>query len=1829
MAAFLIRYPLPRPPVIPSRGSLPRISNLRFPVAAAGATTMIAGTALFDLTGRDADTLAIRFLTADSESFALTGKDADTFFGHLLTAESGSFLLKADGFLSLPGESADYASSPDASALDIVGDIDLIADLEMPDWSPAGHMSVLTKFFNAAGNQSYSLRVASTGVIILTWSVNGSTNFNTASTVVLPFANNTRHWIRATLDVDAGDTDHELTFYISEDGVNWTQLGDVVNLAGITSISSGDANINVGSHSDGASEWLEAKVYRAIIKDGIDGTVVFDADFTNHESGTLSFTESSSEAATVTINQSGSPVAEIIGHSTFVTIHVLGAESGSFILTGKDAITTKGYFLSADSVLFDLTGQVAGTILGTALTAESGSFSLLAPGYLEVFDTGDNYAQVPDSSALDVIGDIDLIAEIEATDWTNASQMIISKYADTGSERSYYLVLNGAGTISVFWSQDGGLTNIEIATSVTHGFVDGTKHWIRVTIDVDNGSGGFDVNFYTGQDGKTWTILGTTIVDTPPSPIFSSTAPVQIGVRDQFEHPFEGKIYRTIIKDGIDGTVVLDIDFRNQEHGTTSFTEIGPEAATVTIFQDGGSQAEMVGPIVFALGAAPLAADSGSFILTGKDAQTSISVILQADSGSFDLTGQDATTAQTAYILIADSVLFDLTGQTADLFFGHLLNADSIAFTLTGQDATTASGFLLSALSGSFDLTGQDAITRITAHVLTADSVLFDLTGQDATTSAEEILSADSGSFILTGKDAITSRTYILSAESESFTLTGQDAELIEFVETLIADSGFFSLRTATHLRLPGTVGNFPTTPDAAPLDITGDLDIRLDLSLDNWNQGLAGFVSKEVTNRSYYMRSRLLSGQTRVQLIWSEDGSAEITRQSDLNSEFSFSAGTRHSIRATLDVDNGASGHDVTFYKSEFGIDGPWTQVGNVITTAGITSIFSGASELRIGTNIDDSQRLIGNIYRVQIRNGIDGTIEFDADFNKQAEGATTFDEDSVNAAEVTINQSGSPQAEIVGDVSFSKGVGLAADSGSFVLTGQDADILSAFILSADSVAFTLTGQNALTTVGYLISAESGSFTLTGKDATTLRTISLAADSVLFDLTGQIANTFTVITLDAESGSFILTGQDATTAKTAHVLSADSALFDLTGQAATTLIGYLISAESGSFTLTGQDAISLVGYRLEALSGTFTLTGQDATTFTAIILSADSALFDLTGQDATTRISGEVLTGDSGSFILTGQVVDLLWSHLLTAAVGSFSLVGRDAELLVGINLSAESVSFTLTGQDAETFKSENLLGDSGSFILTGQNVLFVKELILIGESAIFTFTGGIADFLQGTVEVVPIEKSPNILFPKEVDELVIPDLQEINFRLDQFKDVELPDPLTIEINEFNALEPVSPTKGVARELFLYVDFSNTIQDIIDGKIEELTNEIKPYEVETHEWSREKEDLLSATEEQVEKFFDIEAGRGFLCASGVFSKDVSKFASKVKKELSRLNEKLYSTQTDLTKKNITSGLEAGNRAEAVVRTTDKNRQEINLNAAQFLIDVDFKVFEVHLFHHTSVIEVKKIKHSAYVQRIKGQLLKLEEREIAIQAHTLNQVERTKQVSMFNLAADFLNAQQGLKEIELDNFILENEIEKNKLLSFQAEIEKFSALINLNISRFNLYKAGIEFEESKVDRFKEEADVAGAQLDLQNAKTRSGSIRSETKLSIAQANLVAQAEKLRAARSRLDIAVTEGRAQTVRFSSDLLVYQASLKEWTTEVTAEVDEEISESRSLSDKTISELKDVTRINVNTIQFDTESTNIQRLGSLNAQVIAESADIASDTTINSELIHRLITK
>lgn len=182
-------------------------------------------------------------------------------------------------YLSLPGTSGNYASTPDTAANSITGDIDVRVNAALVDWTPSGNNTLMSKY-TATGNQrSWRFDVATTtGRLRIITSVDGTGDTkNLSSTAGVPATDGQEIWCRATLDVDDGGGNAVAKFYTSiNDGVTWTQLGTTVTSATTTSIFDSTAVVAIGALTNGTDQIATGKILRAQLFNGIDGSLVVD-----------------------------------------------------------------------------------------------------------------------------------------------------------------------------------------------------------------------------------------------------------------------------------------------------------------------------------------------------------------------------------------------------------------------------------------------------------------------------------------------------------------------------------------------------------------------------------------------------------------------------------------------------------------------------------------------------------------------------------------------------------------------------------------------------------------------------------------------------------------------------------------------------------------------------------------------------------------------------------------------------------------------------------------------------------------------------------------------------------------------------------------------------------------------------------------------------------------------------------------------------------------------------------------------------------------------------------------------------------------------------------------------------------------------------------------------------------------------------------------------------------------------------------------------------------------------------------------------------------------
>lgn len=192
-------------------------------------------------------------------------------------------------------------------------------------------------------------------------------------------------------------------------------------------------------------------------------------------------------------------------------------------------------------------------------------------------------------------------------------------------------------------------------------------------------------------------------------------------------------------------------------------------------------------------------------------------------------------------------------------------------------------------------------------------------------------------------------------------------------------------------LDLPGTTGAYASTPNHAALQITGDLDARVDATADDWTPAAQQTLASKWTTAGNQRSWRFgLNTTGTLFLTTTPDG---VTQQGYASTVAPTVAnGGRLAVRVTLDVDNGAGGRTATFYTAPT-LAGPWTQLGAPATTAGATSLHGGTAPVELGgQGAGTANMFAGILHAAAVRAGIDGTVVTDPDFAGEATGTITF---------------------------------------------------------------------------------------------------------------------------------------------------------------------------------------------------------------------------------------------------------------------------------------------------------------------------------------------------------------------------------------------------------------------------------------------------------------------------------------------------------------------------------------------------------------------------------------------------------------------------------------------------------------------------------------------------------------------------------------------------------------------------------------------------------------------------------------------------------------------
>jgi hypothetical protein len=465
--------------------------------------------------------------------------------------------------LVLNGVVGNYASAPDSVPLSITGDIDLRCDVALNDWTPAGVQALVSK--DTTSNRCYSLFVSTDGTVRFIYTSDGSTTAGRTaiSTVATGITDFSRSWIRATYASASGN----VNFYTSTDGVSWTQLGAQVAITS-GAIFNGTNVLEIGSSFVGTASVVSGLIYRAQIYNGIAGTLAFDANFATASKLATSFPESSSNAATVTINTSGATGARISGARDLyqgtaanqpVYLPWSGTNYGYLNGTAGTSFTATVNATSGeiDIQFFALCRNFASNPYMLSTTAAEGSIRILSSGNVRWTRTSTKDATIPPPGLTTTGTWVRMV-------YNTATGAINHYYGSDGTNWT----ANGSGVVGTGALTSGTWTLGLLAASYFNGNIQRFRVYDDGVLVADYNPGLYTSGAtFTGGAAETWTINGGANIVTKTSLYFDGSNDYLKAAAFSLSQPetvyFVGSQVTWTNADGIlDGNTLLGMSLR-------------------------------------------------------------------------------------------------------------------------------------------------------------------------------------------------------------------------------------------------------------------------------------------------------------------------------------------------------------------------------------------------------------------------------------------------------------------------------------------------------------------------------------------------------------------------------------------------------------------------------------------------------------------------------------------------------------------------------------------------------------------------------------------------------------------------------------------------------------------------------------------------------------------------------------------------------------------------------------------------------------------------------------------------------------------------------------------------------------------------------------------------------------------------------------------------------------------------------------------------------------------------------------------------------------------
>ena len=347
-----------------------------------------------------------------------------------------------------------------------------------------------------------------------------------------------------------------------------------------------------------------------------------------------------------------------------------------------------------------------------------------------------------------------------------------------------------------------------------------------------------------------------------------------------------------------------------------------------------------------------------------------------------------------------------------------------------------------------------------------------------------------------------------------------------------------------------------------------------------------------------------------------------------------------------------------------------------------------------------------------------------------------------------------------------------------------------------------------------------------------------------------------------------------------------------------------------------------------------------------------------------------------------------------------------------------------------------------------------------------------------------------------------------------------------------FEGVVPPSPDNTVMSTLpFVYAAYANAIQDDIDGKILDLSSYTIPDAQVTAKWRVEKEKSLRTYHDQRVGLLRTEGSKNHIGMPGYLKRKLMELSLIEKRNLAEISLKLLGDNLNYSIDQVDHALKTVIDSDVIRFDSHHRLQSANFEAASSIVKAGFDAVGIDIDKYNETLGLIE----AELQQDKNEALALiqilQEFSLEIKSANLQVEQENLLLDAYKAGIDYVIAKAGMDLVKYDVYLIQAEIAKNLVEIDVAKAQLSLTIMQAITAQYEAYKASARVTIAELEKFKQEASIKKAELDILNSTVQKARAESANNIDLADSRMSANHEKLQVARELLSAAITDARAQ--------------------------------------------------------------------------------------------------